>query len=686
MERQVRGVRRLEHARRGGGAHRAQGVGGGRGKLAFVGLEGAQDAPPRRLSGLAEFDRACGGGLVAGSALLVGGDPGIGKSTLLLQVAAALAQGKGGQKLDCAYVSGEELLDQVRLRAERLGIKAAPVQLAAATSIRDIAGALDRADAPHFVVVDSIQTMYLDTLDSAPGTVAQVRASAQELIRLAKARGFTVMLVGHVTKDGLIAGPRVLEHMVDTVLYFEGERGHQFRILRAVKNRFGPTDEIGVFEMTDAGLAEVPNPSALFLGERQTPVAGAAVFAGIEGTRPMLVEIQALVAPSSLRHAAARRRGLGRQPARHGAGGARGALRRRVRRARHLSQCRRRLAHRRAGGRPRRRRGAGLGAQFRAGAGRHGRVRRDRPLGRGAAGGPERRAAQGGGEARLSPRRWCRRGAAAAQAIRASSSTASTTFASWSRGSSRRRGGRSARAGSAMNALDIFVIAIVILSGLFAFARGFVRECLSIASWIGATGAALYATPYLRPYAEHYVPKGAVADATAAGAAFIVTLIVLTLIAGTISRHVQRSSLSALDRTLGLMFGLMRGALLVAIGFLALSFVLPPGTERPQWIAQSRTAPLFAAATGSLARLVPEPFRRSATQFNPQDHLESEFQNAIRAYAIPTPQVPEGPPGGAGPTQEEQQRLKELFQRYGGGEAAQDPALDRVIRTGPGGQ
>ncbi len=173
------------------------------------------------------------------------------------------------------------------------------MQLAAATSIRDIAGTLDRADAPGLVVIDSIQTMYLDTLDSAPGTVGQVRASAQELIRLAKARGFSLMLVGHVTKDGLIAGPRVLEHMVDTVLYFEGERGHQFRILRAVKNRFGPTDEIGVFEMTDAGLAEVPNPSALFLGERQSPVSGAAVFAGIEGTRPMLVEIQALVAPAS---------------------------------------------------------------------------------------------------------------------------------------------------------------------------------------------------------------------------------------------------------------------------------------------------------------------------------------------------------------------------------------------------
>jgi len=276
-----------------------KGLGGTKGRLAFVGLAGAHETMVRRLSGLPEFDRVSGGGLVPGSALLVGGDPGIGKSTLLLQVAADQQRGQGGAALDCAYISGEESLDQVRLRAQRLGIMTAPVQLAAATSVRDIAGALDRADRPDFVVIDSIQTMYLDQLDSAPGTVAQVRAAAQELIKLAKARGFTLMLVGHVTKDGLIAGPRVLEHMVDTVLYFEGERGHQFRILRAVKNRFGPTDEIGVFEMTDAGLAEVPNPSALFLGDRTDQVSGAAVFAGIEGTRPMLVEIQALVAPSA---------------------------------------------------------------------------------------------------------------------------------------------------------------------------------------------------------------------------------------------------------------------------------------------------------------------------------------------------------------------------------------------------
>jgi DNA repair protein RadA/Sms len=276
------------------------GAGGKARRIDIVGLRGSTAMPPRRTSGIAEFDRVCGGGLVAGSALLVGGDPGIGKSTLLLQLVAALASrsAKAGETLGCLYISGEEAIDQVRMRAERLAVSGAPVELATATSIRDIAASLDREDRPQIVVIDSIQTMYLDTLDSAPGTVSQVRAAAQELIRLAKRRGFTVILVGHVTKEGVIAGPRVLEHMVDTVLYFEGERGHQFRILRAVKNRFGPTDEIGVFEMTDAGLAEVPNPSALFLAERSHDVSGAAIFAGMEGTRPVLVEIQALVAPS----------------------------------------------------------------------------------------------------------------------------------------------------------------------------------------------------------------------------------------------------------------------------------------------------------------------------------------------------------------------------------------------------
>ena len=263
-------------------------------RIAFSGLAEAGDEPPRRASGLAEFDRVTGGGLVPGSAVLIGGDPGVGKSTLLLQVLASLT----GQGARAAYISGEEAVAQIRLRARRLGLSDVPVALAVATSVRDILATLDTPDAPDVVVIDSIQTMYLDNLDSAPGTVAQVRGSAQELVRLAKARGFTLLLVGHVTKEGMIAGPKVLEHMVDAVLAFEGERGHQFRVLRANKNRFGPTDEIGVFEMTDGGLSEVANPSALFLSHRQADTAGAAVFAGIEGTRPVLVEVQALVSPS----------------------------------------------------------------------------------------------------------------------------------------------------------------------------------------------------------------------------------------------------------------------------------------------------------------------------------------------------------------------------------------------------
>ncbi len=271
--------------------------------LDFVALKGESREAPRHSTGLAELDRVCGGGFVEGSAILIGGDPGIGKSTLLLQAAASLSLGAAGAGEAAGppiYVSGEESIEQIRLRARRLGLADAAVRLAAATSVRDIAAALETGEPPGLAVIDSVQTLFVDTLDSAPGTVAQVRASAQELIRLAKRRGFALFLVGHVTKEGAIAGPKVLEHMVDTVLYFEGERGHQFRILRAVKNRFGPTDEIGVFEMTDAGLMEVANPSALFLAERRGQVAGAAVFAGLEGTRPLLVEIQALVSPSPL--------------------------------------------------------------------------------------------------------------------------------------------------------------------------------------------------------------------------------------------------------------------------------------------------------------------------------------------------------------------------------------------------
>jgi DNA repair protein RadA/Sms len=259
-------------------------------------LTGESKDAPRLASGMSELDRVTGGGFVRGSVLLLGGDPGIGKSTLLIQATSLMAKAKHR----AVYISGEEAVAQVRLRAERLGLATAPVQLAAETSVEDIIATLSEGPGPRLVIIDSIQTMWTDTVESAPGTVTQVRASAQALIRFAKKSGAALILVGHVTKDGQIAGPRVVEHMVDAVLSFEGEGTQQFRILRAVKNRFGPTDEIGVFEMTGLGLREVHNPSELFLSERDLGTPGTAVFAGVEGTRPVLVELQALVAPTSL--------------------------------------------------------------------------------------------------------------------------------------------------------------------------------------------------------------------------------------------------------------------------------------------------------------------------------------------------------------------------------------------------
>lgn len=262
----------------------------------FVPLTGTQQNLERLTTGIKELDRVSGGGLVPGSVILVGGDPGIGKSTLLLQACAKIAELP--IKPEVYYISGEEAIDQVRIRAKRLKLENAPVNLASVTDVRDIITTLEKSDA-NVVIIDSIQTMYLEEVESTPGSVSQVRACSYELIKLAKRKGFTLFLVGHVTKQGSIAGPRVLEHMVDTVLYFEGERGHHFRILRAVKNRYGATDEIGVFEMQDQGLVEVENPSALFLAERQGNVSGSCVFAGVEGSRPVLVEIQALVSPTS---------------------------------------------------------------------------------------------------------------------------------------------------------------------------------------------------------------------------------------------------------------------------------------------------------------------------------------------------------------------------------------------------
>ena len=271
-------------------------IGGMKGNAIKLTDLASQEAPlPRTHSGIDELDRVLGGGLVPASAILVGGDPGIGKSTLLLQAAARFSE--AGLKI--LYISGEEASAQVRMRAQRLGLGSANVQLGADTNLRNILTTMD-TEKPDLAIIDSIQTMWADTVESAPGSVSQVRSAAHELTTFAKRKGASVILVGHVTKEGQIAGPRVVEHMVDTVLYFEGERGHQFRILRAVKNRFGASDEIGVFEMSDRGLEEVKNPSVLFLTDRENTAPGAAVFAGIEGTRPVLVEFQALVAPSPL--------------------------------------------------------------------------------------------------------------------------------------------------------------------------------------------------------------------------------------------------------------------------------------------------------------------------------------------------------------------------------------------------
>ncbi len=287
----------IEEADTAGPRRRGLTAGSVRGRIIdLVALKGATGEAPRAPSGVAEFDRVTGGGFVAGSAFLVGGEPGIGKSTLLLQVCAAMAR-RGRRTV---YISGEESVEQIRMRARRLAVTDAVVELAAETCVEDILASLAEGPRPDLLVLDSIQTLWTGSIDSAPGTVAQVRAASQTMIGFAKKTGAAVCLVGHVTKDGQIAGPKTVEHMVDAVLSFEGEGGQHFRVVRAQKNRFGPTDEIGVFEMTGAGLAEVANPSELFLSERNPTTPGVAVFAGMEGSRPVLCEIQALVAPSLL--------------------------------------------------------------------------------------------------------------------------------------------------------------------------------------------------------------------------------------------------------------------------------------------------------------------------------------------------------------------------------------------------
>ncbi len=249
----------------------------------------------RILTDIKEFDQVCGGGLVPGSAILLGGDPGIGKSTLLLQLLAKIVD----QKYKCIYVSGEESVQQIKIRGDRIGVSEKTINVFSSIDVGSIIKTVKNNNDIDILAIDSIQTMFLNNLESAPGTISQVRSCAQELIKITKNLGINLILISHVTKDGQIAGPRVLEHMVDTVLYFEGENSNDYRILRSIKNRFGPTDEIGIFEMTALGLQEVNNASQIFLPNHGTQINGNAIYAGIEGTRPILLEIQALVASSS---------------------------------------------------------------------------------------------------------------------------------------------------------------------------------------------------------------------------------------------------------------------------------------------------------------------------------------------------------------------------------------------------
>ena len=286
---------------------RFQGVAGKASAVRALGSVEARDTP-RFPTGIEEFDRVLGGGMVPGAVILLGGDPGIGKSTLLLQAMAAI-----GAARKALYVTGEESVEQVALRAQRLGLVNAPVALLAEVQLEAIVATLD-AEKPEVVVIDSIQTTYTELLTSAPGSVSQVRECAAQLTRLAKQRGVVVVFVGHVTKEGAIAGPRVLEHIVDTVLYFEGDTHSSFRLVRAIKNRFGAANELGVFAMTERGLKGVANPSALFLSQHGEAVPGSAIVATVEGSRPLLVEIQALVDP--VQGGMARRLSVGLDPQR----------------------------------------------------------------------------------------------------------------------------------------------------------------------------------------------------------------------------------------------------------------------------------------------------------------------------------------------------------------------------------
>ena len=567
-------------------------------KVELSSLSGQDTEPARLISGISELDRVLGGGLVAGSATLLGGDPGIGKSTLLLQAAASMAR----KELRTVYVSGEEALAQLRMRAARLKLAQAPVELAAETNIADIRKTLESAGDVGLVIIDSIQTMWSPAIEAAPGTVSQVRVSGQELIHYAKANDVAVILVGHVTKDGQIAGPRVLEHMVDTVVYFEGDRGDQFRILRAIKNRFGPAHEIGVFEMREEGLAEVQNPSALFLEARDESVPGAAVFAGIEGTRPVLVEIQALAAPSSL--ATPRRAIVGWDSARLSmvlavlearcgmAFGGRdvflnvaGGLR--------INEPAADLAVAAAlissmSGKPLPRQSVVFGEISLSGAVRP-VSQSDLRLKEAAKLGFQQAFAPVAGNAAMPVKEI---GDLAALSPR------------WASHQTTRQTTHDRLAIMELLALDYVIFGVLLVSAALSLMRGFVKEVLSITGWIVSSYAALFLGPLVKPFLAPYINIEWVVNAGALLLVFLVVLVLFSFLSNFISSKLRDSGIGMLDRTLGVAFGGLRGAFIVCLAYFVVVLVLPE-KDHPDWIRDAKMRPLLQTGIRVMVTLVP---------------------------------------------------------------------------------
>ncbi len=568
-------------------------------------------APQRRVTAMAEFDRVCGGGLVPGSALLIGGDPGVGKSTLILQALASYAQ-QGGSAV---YISGEEAMAQVRLRAARMGLASAPVALGSATCVEDILATLERGPVPGVVAIDSIQTIWTSALEAAPGTIAQVRTASFDLVRYAKASGAALLLVGHVTKEGQIAGPKQVEHLVDAVLYFEGERGHHFRVLRAVKNRFGPTDEIGVFEMTGKGLAEVANPSALFLGDRTSASPGTAVFAGIEGTRPLLMEIQALVAPAG--YGTPRRAVVGWDTGRL-------AMILAVLDARagveiNASDVYLNVAGGLKVGEP----AADVAAAVALISSFNGQALPKDTVyfGEISLSGDVRPAPQ----AELRLKEAAKLGFSTAvvpKGMKLDSAglklvevrdVGELMAIAGAAGRPLDRRGKLEIMSLAFTYVDLLTVIIVIVSAIYAIYRGFIAETLSIVAWAAAAFASLYFGPLVAPLLRGMIQTDWIADVAAYALVFVAVLIPISFASHRFSRTVQHSAAGPLDQALGFVFGIVRGLAIVGLAYLVFTWFVPTRGQ-PKSIRDARLLPLIQSTSEVILALVPDQDQRDAAR------------------------------------------------------------------------